>query len=81
MSCMDRRDGRVCRLVEKLGNEVNVSQKKVLCLNKVDLIEPKRLLLPLAEEFGELPAFDRFDFPLFAKYSVDKTIISSCVLG
>jgi hypothetical protein len=35
MSCMDRRDGRVCRLVEKLGNEVNVSQKKVLCFNKV----------------------------------------------
>lgn len=54
-----RRDGRVCRLVEKLGNEVNVSQKKVLCFNKVDLIEPKRLLLPLAQEFGELPAFDR----------------------
>ena len=30
-----RPDKRVARLIEKLGNEETVSQKKILCLNKV----------------------------------------------
>lgn len=30
-----RPDKRVTRLVEKLGNEETVSQKKILCFNKV----------------------------------------------
>ncbi|KAL3699780.1 hypothetical protein R1sor_017802 [Riccia sorocarpa] len=54
-----RPDRRVKRLVEKIGMEQVVDQKKVLCLNKVDLIEQKRLLLPLAKEFENLPAYDR----------------------
>ncbi|KAG0582324.1 hypothetical protein KC19_3G052000 [Ceratodon purpureus] len=56
---IERPDKRVARLVEKLGNEETVSQKKILCFNKVDLVHPKRLLLPLAEEYGNYPAFDR----------------------
>lgn len=55
---IERPDKRVARLVEKLGSEETVSQKKVLCFNKVDLVHPKRLLLPLAEEYGRYPAFD-----------------------
>ncbi|KAG0621757.1 hypothetical protein M758_3G045700 [Ceratodon purpureus] len=55
---IERPDKRVARLVEKLGNEETVSQKKILCFNKVDLVHPKRLLLPLAEEYGSYPAFD-----------------------
>ncbi|KAL2652073.1 hypothetical protein R1flu_020201 [Riccia fluitans] len=54
-----RPDRRVKRLVEKIGMEQVVDQKKILCLNKVDLIEQKRLLLPLAKEFENLPAYDR----------------------
>ncbi|BBM96877.1 GTPase [Marchantia polymorpha subsp. ruderalis] len=54
-----RPDRRVKKLIEKLGMEQVVDQKKILCLNKVDLIEQKRLLLPLAKEYESLPAFDR----------------------
>lgn len=55
---IERPDKRVTRLVEKLGNEEVLSQKKILCFNKVDLVHPKRLLLPLAEEYGNYPAFN-----------------------
>lgn len=55
---IERPDKRVNRLIEKLGTEETASQKKILCFNKVDLVHPKRLLLPLAEEYGRYPAFD-----------------------
>ncbi|CAM6084195.1 unnamed protein product [Calypogeia fissa] len=54
-----RPDKRVQRLVEKLGKEEMVSQKRVLCLNKVDIIKNKRTLLPLAKQFEDLHGYDR----------------------
>ncbi|KAJ8545043.1 hypothetical protein K7X08_017626 [Anisodus acutangulus] len=35
-------DSRVVRLMEKMGSEANPSQKRLLCINKVDLIEKKK---------------------------------------
>lgn len=37
-----------------------VSQKRILCLNKVDFIKNKRTLLPLAKQFEDLYGYDRF---------------------
>ncbi|MCO5547382.1 hypothetical protein L7F22_000831 [Adiantum nelumboides] len=53
-----RPDKRVLRLVERLGAEESCHIKKSLVLNKVDIVEEKRLLLPLAQEFGKLPGYD-----------------------
>ncbi|KAK4347659.1 hypothetical protein RND71_033998 [Anisodus tanguticus] len=52
-------DSRVVRLIEKMGSEANPSQKRLLCINKVDLIEKKKDLLKVAEEFKDLPGYER----------------------
>ncbi|KAJ7563232.1 hypothetical protein O6H91_03G102000 [Diphasiastrum complanatum] len=56
---IEKPDPRVQRLVEKLGVEERPPQKRILCLNKVDLVKKKKSLLPLAQEFGQLPGFER----------------------
>ena len=56
---MYRPDSRVVRLIERMGSEVNPNQKRLLCINKVDLIEKKKDILKVAEEFKELPGYER----------------------
>lgn len=51
-------DKRVLRLVEKLGMEENPHPKRVLVLNKVDIIENKKELLPLAKHFEKLLGYE-----------------------
>jgi GTP-binding protein Era len=34
-------------------------QKRILCMNKVDLVEKKKDLLEVAEQFKDLPGFDK----------------------
>jgi GTPase Era involved in 16S rRNA processing len=43
-----------------LGAEVNPNQKRILCMNKVDLVENKKDLLQVAKEFEDLPGFERY---------------------
>nr|XP_009619099.1 GTP-binding protein ERG [Nicotiana tomentosiformis] len=52
-------DSRVVRLIERMGSEVNPNQKRLLCINKVDLIEKKKDILKVAEEFKDLPGYER----------------------
>lgn len=58
-SLLFRPDSRVVRLIERMGSQVNPSQKRVLCMNKIDLVEKKKDLLKVAEEFKDLPGYDR----------------------
>ncbi|XP_031475087.1 GTP-binding protein ERG [Nymphaea colorata] len=53
-------DARVTRLIKHLGENVHPKQKRVLCMNKVDLVEVKKDLLKVAKEFGNLPGYERF---------------------
>ncbi|CAA7061325.1 unnamed protein product [Microthlaspi erraticum] len=53
-------DSRVVRLITCMGQEANPKQKRILCMNKVDLVEKKKQLLKVAEEFQNLPAYDRY---------------------
>ncbi|OVA20963.1 K Homology domain [Macleaya cordata] len=53
-------DKRVIRLVNHLGAQIHPKQKRVLCMNKVDLIEQKKDLLKVAKEFGDLPGYERY---------------------
>lgn len=43
-----------------MGEEANPKQKRILCMNKVDLVEKKKDLLKVAEEFQNLPAYERY---------------------
>ncbi|XP_049384825.1 GTP-binding protein ERG [Solanum stenotomum] len=52
-------DSRVVRLIERMGSEANSNQKRLLCINKVDLIEKKKDLLKVVEEFKDLPGYER----------------------
>ncbi|MCD7453613.1 hypothetical protein HAX54_021556 [Datura stramonium] len=52
-------DSRVVRLIERMGSEANPKQKRLLCINKVDLIEKKKDLLKVAKEFKDLPGYER----------------------
>ncbi|GAB2276092.1 hypothetical protein Dimus_010832 [Dionaea muscipula] len=56
---LSRPDSRVVRLIQRMGSEPNPKQKRVLCMNKVDLVEKKKSLLKVAEEFKDF-GFDRF---------------------
>lgn len=53
-------DSRVIRLIKCMGEEENPKQKRILCMNKVDLVEKKKDLLKVAEEFQNLPAYERW---------------------
>lgn len=54
-----RPDSRVVKLIERMGSEVDKNQKRVLCMNKVDLVTKKKDLLKVTEEFKHLPGYDR----------------------
>jgi hypothetical protein len=55
-----RPDSRVIKLIKRLGTEVNPNQRRIICMNKVDLVEDKKDLLKVAKEFESLPAYERF---------------------
>ncbi|KAG4215587.1 hypothetical protein ERO13_A01G185820v2 [Gossypium hirsutum] len=52
-------DSRVLRLIKRMGEEPNPKQIRILCMNKVDLIEKKKELLKVAEQFKDLPGYGR----------------------
>ncbi|KAF5738497.1 GTP-binding protein ERG [Tripterygium wilfordii] len=56
---LTRPDSRVVRLIQRMGAEAHQKQKRVLCMNKVDLVEKKKELLKVTEEFKDLPGYDR----------------------
>lgn len=47
------------RLIERMGAQAHPKQKRVLCMNKVDLVEKKKDLLKVADEFKDLPGYER----------------------
>ncbi|XWS55407.1 hypothetical protein CRYUN_Cryun10bG0171700 [Craigia yunnanensis] len=51
-------DSRVIRLIKHMGAEANPKQMRILCMNKVDLVE-KKDLLKVAEQFKDLPGYER----------------------
>ncbi|KAG9458754.1 hypothetical protein H6P81_003262 [Aristolochia fimbriata] len=53
-------DSRVTRLIRYMGAQENPKQKRVLCMNKVDLVEVKKDLLKVAQEFGDLPGYEKY---------------------
>ncbi|PVH36406.1 hypothetical protein PAHAL_6G068500 [Panicum hallii] len=53
-------DSRVTKLIKRLGTEVNPNQRRILCMNKVDLVEDKKDLLKVAKEFEDLPGYERY---------------------
>lgn len=55
-----RPDTRVIKLIKRMGAEVQPKQKRVLCMNKVDLVEKKKDLLKVAEQFKDLPGYERY---------------------
>jgi GTP-binding protein Era len=58
-SCFTYRpDSRVTRLIRRMGAP-HPEQKRILCMNKVDLVEKKKDLLEVAEQFKDLPGFDK----------------------
>lgn len=57
---LDRPDSRVVKLIERIGSEANPKQKRILCMNKVDLVEKKKDLLKVADQFKELPGYEKY---------------------
>jgi len=53
-------DSRVIKLIKRLGTEINPNQRRILCMNKVDLVEDKKDLLKVAKEFEDLPGYERY---------------------
>lgn len=47
------------RLIQRMGEQADPKQKRVLCMNKVDLVEKKKDLLKVAQEFKDLPGYER----------------------
>ena len=39
--------------------EPHPTQKRILCMNKVDLVKKKKDLLAVAEQFKDLPGYER----------------------
>lgn len=54
-----RPDSRVVKLIKRMGERSIPNQKRVLCMNKIDLVEKKKDLTKVAEEFENLPGFER----------------------
>ncbi|RHN78104.1 putative K domain, prokaryotic type, K domain-like, alpha/beta protein [Medicago truncatula] len=54
-----RPDSRVVKLIKRMGERSIPNQKRVLCMNKIDLVEKKKDLTKVAEEFEDLPGFER----------------------
>ncbi|KAJ9567777.1 hypothetical protein OSB04_003743 [Centaurea solstitialis] len=57
---LTRPDKRVVKLIKQMGSEVDPKQKRILCMNKVDLVEKKKDLLKVAEQFNDLPGYERY---------------------
>ncbi|KAL3616681.1 hypothetical protein CASFOL_039075 [Castilleja foliolosa] len=55
-----RPDSRVVRLIERMGSINSPNQKRVLCMNKVDLVTKKSDLLKVVDEFKDLSGYERF---------------------
>lgn len=55
-----RPDSRVVRLIERMGSISTPNQRRVLCMNKVDLVAKKSDLLKVVEEFKDLPGYERY---------------------
>ncbi|CAI9291447.1 unnamed protein product [Lactuca saligna] len=55
-----RPDKRVVGLIKQMGSEVNPKQKRILCMNKVDLVEKKKDLLKVADQFKDLPGYEKY---------------------
>ncbi|CAL8149663.1 unnamed protein product [Prunus armeniaca] len=56
---LTRPDARVIGLIKRMGALAHPIQKRVLCMNKVDLVEKKKDLLTVAEQFKDLPGYER----------------------
>ncbi len=54
-----RPDTRVTKLIEHMGSQPHPKQKRILCMNKIDLVEKKKDLLKVATQFKDLPGFER----------------------
>lgn len=48
-----------------MGASSQPKQKRILCMNKVDLVENKKDLLTVAEQFKDLPGYERYYWFLF----------------
>lgn len=59
ISLLFRPDTRVVKLIERMGAKSHPRQKRVLCMNKIDLVEKRKDLLKVAQQFKDLPAFER----------------------
>ncbi|KAK4759687.1 hypothetical protein SAY87_022818 [Trapa incisa] len=57
---LTRPDTRVVKLIERMGAKSHSQQKRVLCMNKIDLVEKKKDLLKVAQQFKNLPAYERY---------------------
>lgn len=57
-----RRDSRVVGLIKCVGAQASPKQRRVLCMNKIDLVEKKKDLSNVLEEFQDLPGYDRYGF-------------------
>jgi GTPase Era involved in 16S rRNA processing len=42
-----------------MGERSIPNQKRVLCINKIDLVQKKKDLLKVAAEFKDLPGYER----------------------
>jgi GTP-binding protein Era len=49
----------VTKLIEHMGSQPHPKQKRILCMNKIDLVEKKKDLLKVATQFKDLPGFER----------------------
>ncbi|KAE9453639.1 hypothetical protein C3L33_14466, partial [Rhododendron williamsianum] len=56
---------------------VNPKQKRVLCMNKVDLVEKKKDLLKVAEQFKGLPGYERFFLLVFG--TIERAKAAVCI--
>ncbi|EPS72273.1 hypothetical protein M569_02487, partial [Genlisea aurea] len=54
-----RPDSRVVRLIERMGSDSSTNQKRILCLNKIDLVEKKSELNKALEKFKDLPGYEK----------------------
>lgn len=62
-----RPDSRVVGLIKRMGASLHPKQKRILCMNKVDLVENKKDLLTVAEQFKDLPGYERYYWFLLQK--------------
>ncbi|WCJ42277.1 GTPase Era [Euphorbia peplus] len=56
---LTRPDTRVVKLIERVGAQTDPKQKRILCMNKVDLVDNKKDLVRVSKQFEDLPGYDR----------------------